>query len=136
MKRFVLDSYALLAHTQDEPGADEVHAVLKQAANGQVQLFVSLINLGEALYQLERRRGADYLPQYLNEFEQLPLTVTEVTRQRVYDAAHLKAGHAISYADAFAAALAQELDAILVTGDPEFSKLGDAVRVQWLPRAL
>lgn len=135
MKRFVLDSYALLAHTQDEPGAAEVHAVLEEAANGQAQLFVSLINLGEVLYQLERRWGAAYLPQYLNEFEQLPVTVIDATRERVYHAAHLKAGHAISYADAFAAALAQELDAVVLTGDPEFHKLGDATRVQWLPRA-
>jgi len=106
----------------------------EQAAADKAQVFVSLINLGETLYHLERRRGAVYLPEYLNEFEQLPLTVIEVTRERVYDAAHLKARHPISYADAFAAALAQELDAAVLTGDPEFRKLGDAVRVQWLPQ--
>ena len=35
-------------------------------------------------------------------------------------AAHIKAGHALSYADAFAVAVAQELDAVMLTGDPEF----------------
>lgn len=133
MNRFVLDSYALLAHIQDEPGAAEVEAVLEQAATSQAQVFVSLINLGETLYHLERRRGVEYVPEYLNLFEQLPLTVIEVTRERVYHASHLKARHPISYADAFAAALAQELDAALLTGDPEFRKLAADLRVQWLP---
>ena len=133
MKRFVLDSYALMALTEDEPGAPEVQSVLEQAAADQAQVFVSLINLGETLYHLERRRGAGYVPKYLNEFEQLPLTVIEVTRERVYEAAHLKARYPISYVDAFAAALALELDAAVLTSDPEFRKLDAELRVQWLP---
>jgi predicted nucleic acid-binding protein len=47
-------------------------------------------------------------------------------------AAHLKANHRLSYADAFAAALAREYNAAVVTGDPEFRALGDKVRLAWL----
>lgn len=133
MRRFVLDSYALLAQIQDEPGAAEVRTVLGEAATGKAEVFVSLINVGETLYHLERRRGASYVPEYLNLLEQLPLALIEVTRERVYEAAHLKARYPISYADAFAAALAQELDAAMLTGDPEFRKLDTELRVQWLP---
>jgi hypothetical protein len=42
--------------------------------------------------------------------------------------------HAVAYADAFAAALAQESAATLVTGDPEFEILGDVLTIQWLPQ--
>ena len=133
MNRYVLDSFALLAYIQREPGAIEVKSILQEAADGRSAAYISLINLGEVLYQLERRQGGDQLPELLALLDELPLTVVEVTRPQVYAAAHLKANYAIAYGDTFAAALAQELDAVVLTGDPEFRKLGDAVRIQWLP---
>ncbi len=133
MNRYVLDSFALLAYIQREPGAIEVKSVLQEAGGGRSAAYISLINLGEVLYQLERRQGSDQLPELLALLDELPLTVVEVTRPRAYAAAHLKARYAIAYGDTFAAALAQELDAVVLTGDPEFRKLGDAVGIQWLP---
>ena len=47
-------------------------------------------------------------------------------------AAHLKAQHPISYADAFVVALAQQMQATLLTGDPEFSQVESLVAVEWL----
>jgi predicted nucleic acid-binding protein len=40
----------------------------------------------------------------------------------------------MSYADCFAAALAQELNATLVTGDPEFQTLTSIIDIQFLQR--
>jgi hypothetical protein len=39
---------------------------------------------------------------------------------------------AISYAGAFAVALAQEMTATLVTGDPEFKRVESLVKIMWL----
>jgi ribonuclease VapC len=61
----------------------------------------------------------------------LPVLITDVDKKRVLDAAHIKTNHAISYADAFAVALAKELDAPVVTGDPEFEKVEPMVQVFW-----
>jgi hypothetical protein len=47
-------------------------------------------------------------------------------------AAHIKANHAISYADAFAVAPAEELDAPVLTGDPGFGEMEPLVQVFWL----
>ncbi|MCX6375220.1 MAG: hypothetical protein NTU88_04140 [Armatimonadetes bacterium] len=44
----------------------------------------------------------------------------------------MKARYAISLADCFAAALAQDLDCPLVTGDPEFKKLEGMLKIEWL----
>jgi len=43
--------------------------------------------------------------------------------------------YAISYADAFAAALAQELGAVLVSGDPELGALRDEIVLERLERS-
>lgn len=37
--RFVLDSFALLAFAQDQPGAAEVKFILTQASKGQARVF-------------------------------------------------------------------------------------------------
>ena len=50
----------------------------------------------------------------------------------IIEATRLKACHPISYADCFAAALAIRVHAPIVTGDPDFRKLGKAVAVDWL----
>ena len=49
--------------------------------------------------------------------------------------AHIKAHYPVSYADAFAVALAQEMDGPVVTGDPEFKRVEDEglISVVWLP---
>jgi ribonuclease VapC len=48
------------------------------------------------------------------------------------EAAKWKAVRRISYADAFAAALAQSENAALVTGDPELKELDDILTVEWI----
>lgn len=50
----------------------------------------------------------------------------------VIEAARLKAGHAVAFADCFAAATALRERAVLVTGDPEFAKFGGALKIDWL----
>jgi ribonuclease VapC len=47
-------------------------------------------------------------------------------------AARIKASHAISYADAFAAATAQKHEAVLVTGDPDFKLVENLIDIEWL----
>jgi len=128
----ILDSFALLALLRDEPGAELVRDLLIRASTGEITLMMSEINLGEVLYHTERRYGADEAGKTLVEIEALPIQMVGVTRSRILAAAHLKANYQLAYADAFAAALAREHGAALVTGDPEFRALGGLLTVEWL----
>lgn len=56
------------------------------------------------------------------------------TDDRVLAAATLKIKHTLSYADVFAASTAIELDATLITGDPELIALQDVIRLHPLSR--
>ncbi|MBN1147560.1 MAG: type II toxin-antitoxin system VapC family toxin [Anaerolineales bacterium] len=129
---YVLDSYALLAYLNAEPGQAQVQAMLAQAQEGKAQIYLCLINLSEVLYLTERRRGLSHAQRVLALVESLPLQVLDVTRDLVLDAAHIKAQAAISYADAFVAAVAQREEAIVLTGDPEFKSVEAFVKVDWL----
>lgn len=95
---------------------------------------MSVVNLAEALYILERERGASDIHQAIAAIDELPLTIIEAHRPLAFSAAHIKANHALSLADAFAAALAKEKEARLVTGDPEFETMTNKLSILWLRR--
>jgi len=88
--------------------------------------------LGELVYASERKRGAEEAAHRLADLRRLPITFCAATEERVLAAAHIKAKHPVSYADAFAIALAQELNATIVTGDPEFQNIEKIVKILWL----
>jgi len=83
---------------------------------------------------VERRWGAERLYAAIAVMEATALEIVSVERELALRAAHIKAEHAIAYADAFAAALAQQCGAKLVTGDPEFKLLEMVLDIHWLPQ--
>jgi len=130
---FVLDSFALLAFFQDEPGADAVSDLLLRARKGDARLAITVVNLAEMVYRTLREHGIARAQEVLARIEEYGIEVVEVDRDLALAAAHLKGSYRIAYADCLAAALAQRLDATIVTGDPDFAQVEGLVRVQWLP---
>jgi len=129
----VLDSSAVLAYLNNEAGAERVVVLLRAAKAGEARLLLCEINLGEILYTVERRRGLAAAQQVLALLESLPFQQVEANRALVLDAAHIKATHPISYADAFVCALAMRENAVILTSDPEFNAVQGLVRLEWLP---
>ena len=116
----VLDSFAMLSYLYGEPGAGRVRKVLEQAASGERTACLSLISLGEIAYITERRNGLPAAQAALSAIQSLPLDMPAVDQTAVLTAAHIKAGHPISYADAFVVGAAVSRGATILTGDPEF----------------
>ena len=135
LPRIVLDSFALLAYLGAEPGESQVKAVLARVAAGQAVTYLSVVNLGEIAYITEREQGASATRRALAAIDQLPIKLIEADRRTALAAAHVKAHYPLSYADAFAVALAQQMQAMILTGDPEFGKIEPLVTVEWLPQA-
>jgi len=136
--RVVFDSWALLALLKgEEPGAGVVLAHIERAeraGNDAAALHMSWINLGEVFYIVRRLRGEVAARETLENIRLLPLKLHEPSSEDVLNAARIKSERRLSYADAFAVALAQKFDAILVTGDPEIWALEDIVRVELIYR--
>jgi ribonuclease VapC len=133
LPRYVLDSFARLAYLDGEPGGSQVQTVLTQAALTRSEVYLSLINYGESIYIVECERGLTAAHRMIAAVDQLPITVIDADRTLIFAAAHLKAQYPISYADGFAVALAQQQQAILLTGDPELHKVAHLILIHWLP---
>ena len=127
---YLLDSFALLAYLNNEPGGGRVLEVLGLAKSHKCRLVMSLINFGEVLYITERTRGLPAAQTVQALVESLPLELLGTSRDLIWDAAHIKASHVLSYADAFAVASAMLENAIILTGDPEYRAVDDLVKVE------
>lgn len=129
---YVLDSFAILAYLGAESGKARVAELLRLASAGRIRILLSVINLGEVAYIVERERGLPHVHETLALIDQLPIDVLPAPREVVLAAAHIKAQHPLAYADAFAAAAAQAHDAVLLSGDPEFKPLKGMIRLERL----
>ncbi len=138
-KEYVLDSFALLALVEGEMAAEQVAAVFKETEERGAKAYLSKINEGEVYYILYRTKGNIYAEQLRRDLKsgKFPLEIVSAIDGRVEKASEIKARFPLSYADAFAAQLAIERGALLVTGDAEFKSLAEQglLKVMWLPSA-
>ena len=128
----VLDAHALLAFFRGEDAGVPVKELLHKAAIADRPLHMTEVNYAEVKYMLLKKDGAAAWVQAEDVLKSLPLEFHPATRGLADTAADFKARFKISLADAFAAALAREKKAELVTGDPEFKALEKEIKVAWL----
>lgn len=133
MKRYVFDSYAILAFLENEAGAGKVEKALREVINGKAEAYLSIINWGEVYYITMREQGRDMADEVASHLDKYPFKIIEASRDLTRAAAQFKGKFTIAYADCFAAALACRYDATVLTGDPEFKLLENDLQVSWLP---
>ena len=132
MKKYVIDSFAMIAFFEDEPGAGSVALILQSLVDRKAKAYMSVINWGEIYYNTMREQGHETAEKVIGQLKQYPIELIDADKELTYEAAKLKGRYTIAYADCFAAALSHRLNAVIVTGDPEFKKLGKEYSVQWL----
>jgi len=132
MKAHVLDAHALIAYLEREPGFETVAELFTQAADHDTPLLMTSVNMGEVLYMARRECGPEQVEVVERTVAELPVEVVPVDMPLARRAAELKATRRMSYADCFAAALADRSGGPVVTGDPEFKSVEKDVKVVWL----
>src|SRR3990172_4896158 len=87
----VLDSFPLVAHLLGQRAGDEVLDLLKKASRGETQLFMSVVNFGEVVYNVERRKGLRRAQEIIAAIQELPVVLEQVTQAHALLAARFKA---------------------------------------------
>lgn len=123
MKRFVLDTSALLTLRNDEPGAERVAEVLGLALEGKAKCFACFISLMEILHRVWRDEGQAAGQLAYQQCLALPMEWISNSQPLLLKAADYKAHFPLSMADAWIAACASENGAVLLHKDPEFALL-------------
>lgn len=121
-----------MAFFKGEPAGGPVEELIHKAAADKARLLLCVVNWGEVYYGMWRAGGMEAAQDIARDMSQLPIELLDVGLPLTRQAAVYKATHKMSYADAFAAALAKEKNAELVTGDSEFQALEKEIKIQWL----
>jgi predicted nucleic acid-binding protein len=132
LKSYVFDAGALLALLQDKSDAAKVEQLLIEAQRGHARILMSSLNYGEVYGTILREHGQLRASQAVGTVRPMPIEIHDVTLQRAFHATEVKAKYKLYYVDAFAAALALEHTATLVTSDTDFRRLGHSFPVLWL----
>ena len=131
-KAIVLDSWAVMAYLEDENSAQKVADLIGDAHEHGIPLLMSVVNAGEVWYILAREVSEAEADKAVHELRQLGIEFQDVDMKLARLAGGFKVKHRMSYADCFAAALAQEHKAELVTGDKEFKQVEGEVKIYWV----
>jgi ribonuclease VapC len=135
IESYLLDAWAVLAYLKKEaPANQRVIELLELAEQRKSRLAISIINLGEVYYRAGKERGEAIAEQVLRGLQALPIEIVPAETELVLSAARWKMKYSISYADAFAAATAEQIKATLVTGDPELVALNNILKLEILER--
>ncbi len=120
MKRYLLDTSALLALRDDEPGADRVAELLALAQSRKVECMGCFMSQMELMYRVWRDESEARAQLAYKQCLALPITWVHESSELLKAAAAIKAKHPLSVADAWIAATAEISRATLVHKDPEF----------------
>lgn len=123
MKRWLLDTSALLALRDDEAGSDRVATLLQQATAGRAICYGCFMSLMEVYYRVWKDEGEAAGRLAYAQCRSLPMEWIHESTDLLEAAAEIKANHSVSLADAWIAGAARLTGATLVHKDPEFAAL-------------
>ena len=123
MKRYLLDTSALLTLRDDEDGADMVADLLYQAQENRAICFVCFMTLMEVFYRVWKDESELAGRIAYEKCQSLPIQWVHESKGLLEISARLKAQYPLSLADAWIAASAIHENATLVHKDPEFISL-------------
>ena len=136
MKKYVLDTCALVAFFNDEKGADTVEELLRDATNGTCAVIINKYNLLETYYGYLRANGEDFAENIFKTVEASCIEVSDVLTNEIFrQAGQFKVAFKISLADAVALAQAKVDDAVIVTSDHhelDAVESGTNIKFQWI----
>jgi predicted nucleic acid-binding protein len=132
MKTYVFDASALLIYLQKKSSAHKVNELLKQALDGRADVLMSAVNFGEVYGIILRDHVKDRALAVMTALRSLPIRLVDASPARAFYAAEVKSTYRLYYVDSFAAALAVEHKATLVTSDKDFQKMGHSFPILWL----
>ena len=131
-KAYVLDSWAVIAYLEDEPSGEQIEDLIATAHEEQIPIYMSVINVGEVWYTFAREISEEEANASVKTLRDLRIQFEDANWEKTQEAALFKSKNKMSYADAFAAALAKIKKADLVTGDNEFKPLDGEIKISWV----
>ena len=142
MRTHVLDASAVLRYTDDEPGADQMEALILAANDDRARLILSAVSWGEVVGVFCDRYGLAGAKARLRALHAFPWEIMPVSESDAEAAATFKQRFNVPYTAAFAGSLTLSQgkgrhtgkEPVLVTADSDFKAVPtEVITIQFLP---
>lgn len=132
-KVFVLDTSAIFAYMQEEPGSSVVEDILNSAGRRKQAVYMSFVSFTELYYVTWKAKSEQAAKELIILIKSLPVEMVHSTERIALLAARLKAKHPLSLADSLIAASAIDKEATLVHKDRELTIINQYTKTLELP---
>jgi predicted nucleic acid-binding protein len=132
MKYLVIDHHALLKYFSRQAGWDVVANILNDAAEDRHKILVSVLDVGELLYQVKIHHANGDAKAVAAALRNLPLEFVDVTWDVAVSASDLGTSCGIASSSCIAAAVAKSRKARLVTSDTSLKSLESELKIFWV----
>lgn len=132
MKKYVFDSYSLITFFEKDNGYEKIIDFFDDSVSNDVIILMNIINWGEVYYIILREQGRKKVELFESSCSKLPIKLFYPDLALIKKASEYKAFNPLSYAACIAAATTKINKGILVTGDREFLRLKDEIKIEWL----
>jgi predicted nucleic acid-binding protein len=134
---YLLDACALIAYLSEEKGKgfEAVDELLNRAKDKEISLDMNILNMTEVYYNYIREAGMGAANEIMRPVPYFPIGIIRTITDEIYsEAAKLKAGYSLSFANCFLCATAKSLGAVIVTKDSEIRAVEQAenLSVLWI----
>jgi predicted nucleic acid-binding protein len=126
MRRFLIDTSALMLFFQDGSGAEDVESLLWKATEKQEPLLLPVVAWSELYRTILTTHGERTANEKLAQVEQLPLQLVDVDAATAKHAALLSVENGLDLLDALSLAAAIQKKATLVTASSKIGAVKDA----------
>lgn len=132
-KKVVIDSGVILTLFERQPGWEEVVDLLHDSLRADERLLMTHYQWGEMIRAVNQAY-ADYerAERVLRVISRLPIRFAPINRKMEKRAADLFRTARLTHVASYVAALAIELKAELATGDAEFRRIDNEVKIRWI----
>ncbi len=137
-RSIVLDSWAIMAYLEGEPASERVAEIIADSHENGIPILMSVVNAGEVWYIIARRTNAAEADRTIKLLQEIGIKFVDADWPLTKIAAGFLsvppavAGGVLQWPHCYAAALAKQNKATLITGNPEFKQLEKETAISWL----
>jgi predicted nucleic acid-binding protein len=125
MKQYVFDETALYAMFHKERGGEEVQTMFNEILDKKAKGFICSISIGELYAMNLKKKSFETANKMVKGLLMLPVMIQEPSLSITLLASDLKVKSQLTFPESYAAALALELNATLITRHRVFDAVDD-----------
>ncbi len=131
-KPYIFDSWSLIAYLDGGDIGGIVANLIGDAQENRSPLYMTVLDAVDIWEIIARTTSADEATKCVDEFTKLGFEILDITWAIARAAAVIRMNYKIDLKRSLSVAYTKHLKAELVTGDVQYKKINDEIKIRWV----